>query len=193
MITETAAKIYTNNSSFESKLETINQSVTSNFSNLDSKQIGLPIITLSSKLGSGEIWLEGATVSRTTYAKLFAIYGTTYGAGDSSTTFKLPDFRNKAIWGSNGFGTIAAGLPNIKGQGGLGENRTQAGYYKSFRDQASGAFYHLTNKNYYGSNGGIDLDDSLLAFDASRSNSIYGKSTTVQPPAIKVRVKTKYM
>lgn len=40
-------------------------------------------------------WLKanGATVSRTTYAALFAVIGTTYGAGDGSTTFKLPDYR----------------------------------------------------------------------------------------------------
>lgn len=40
-------------------------------------------------------WLKanGATVSRTTYAALFAAIGTTYGAGDGSTTFNLPDYR----------------------------------------------------------------------------------------------------
>lgn len=40
-------------------------------------------------------WLKanGATVSRTTYAALFAVIGTTYGAGDGSTTFQLPDYR----------------------------------------------------------------------------------------------------
>lgn len=42
-------------------------------------------------------WLEcnGATVSRTTYATLFAAIGTTYGAGDGSTTFGLPDMRGE--------------------------------------------------------------------------------------------------
>ncbi len=40
-------------------------------------------------------WLKanGAAVSRTTYAKLFAAIGTTYGSGDGSTTFNLPDMR----------------------------------------------------------------------------------------------------
>lgn len=42
-------------------------------------------------------WLRcnGATVSRTTYANLFAAIGTTYGAGDGSTTFGLPDCRGE--------------------------------------------------------------------------------------------------
>lgn len=46
-------------------------------------------------------WLEcdGAVVSRTTYANLFAVIGTTYGAGDGSTTFKLPDLRGEFIRG----------------------------------------------------------------------------------------------
>lgn len=40
-------------------------------------------------------WLKanGAAVSRTTYAKLFAAIGTTYGSGDGSTTFNIPDMR----------------------------------------------------------------------------------------------------
>lgn len=38
---------------------------------------------------------DGSAVSRTTYANLFASIGTTYGVGDGSTTFNLPDFRTR--------------------------------------------------------------------------------------------------
>lgn len=52
-------------------------------------------------------WFEenGAPVSRTTYARLFAVTGTRYGAGDGSTTFNLPDSRGlvKRVW-DNGRG-----------------------------------------------------------------------------------------
>lgn len=46
-------------------------------------------------------WLicNGAAVSRTTYSSLFSIVGETYGAGDSSTTFNLPDLRGRVIAG----------------------------------------------------------------------------------------------
>ncbi|HGH6718284.1 TPA: phage tail protein [Neisseria meningitidis] len=46
-------------------------------------------------------WLKanGAAVSRTTYAALFAAIGTTYGAGDGSTTFNLPDLRGEFMRG----------------------------------------------------------------------------------------------
>jgi microcystin-dependent protein len=46
-------------------------------------------------------WLKanGAAVSRTTYAALFTAVGTTYGAGDGSTTFNLPDLRGEFVRG----------------------------------------------------------------------------------------------
>lgn len=43
----------------------------------------------------GFLKANGAAVSRTTYAALFAAIGTTYGAGNGSTTFNLPDFRGE--------------------------------------------------------------------------------------------------
>lgn len=43
---------------------------------------------------------NGAAVSRTTYASLFAVIGTTYGAGNGSTTFNLPDLRGRVPMGS---------------------------------------------------------------------------------------------
>ena len=44
---------------------------------------------------SGFLKCNGAAVSRTTYADLFTAIGTTYGAGDGSTTFALPDMRGE--------------------------------------------------------------------------------------------------
>ena len=46
-------------------------------------------------------WLEcdGSAVSRTTYADLFAVIGTTFGEGDGSTTFNLPDLRGEFVRG----------------------------------------------------------------------------------------------
>jgi microcystin-dependent protein len=47
-------------------------------------------------------WLlcDGALVSRTTYATLFGVIGTNYGAGDGSSTFKLPDLRGRVPIGA---------------------------------------------------------------------------------------------
>jgi phage-related tail fiber protein len=48
---------------------------------------------------TGYLKANGAAVSRTTYAALFAVVGTTYGSGDGSTTFNLPDLRGEFIRG----------------------------------------------------------------------------------------------
>lgn len=48
---------------------------------------------------AGFLACNGALVSRTTYSALFAEIGTTYGAGDGSTTFALPDLRGEFIRG----------------------------------------------------------------------------------------------
>lgn len=55
---------------------------------------------------SGWLWANGTAVSRTTYAALFAAIGTTFGTGDGSTTFNLPDLRGYFVRGA---GTNADG------------------------------------------------------------------------------------
>ena len=52
---------------------------------------------------------DGSAISRVTYAALFAVIGTTYGAGDGSTTFALPDFRGYFLRGANGTNSAAMG------------------------------------------------------------------------------------
>jgi microcystin-dependent protein len=53
---------------------------------------------------SGYLLCDGAAVSRTTYARLFAVIGTVFGSGDGSTTFNVPDGRGRALIGA-GTGT----------------------------------------------------------------------------------------
>ena len=48
-----------------------------------------------SSVPTGYLSCDGSAVSRTTYADLFAVIGTTYGSGDGSTTFGLPDLVDK--------------------------------------------------------------------------------------------------
>lgn len=57
---------------------------------------------------SGWLLCYGQTVSRTNYAALFLAIGTTYGAGDGSTTFGLPDIRGRVIAGKDNMGGTAA-------------------------------------------------------------------------------------
>lgn len=53
----------------------------------------------SSTAPTGWLVCEGQTISRTTYARLFAAIGTRFGAGNGSTTFQLPDLRGEFIRG----------------------------------------------------------------------------------------------
>ena len=48
---------------------------------------------------AGFLLCNGAAVSRTTYAKLFALISTTFGSGDGSSTFNVPDLRDRTLLG----------------------------------------------------------------------------------------------
>jgi len=57
---------------------------------------------------SGWLFCSGNAISRTTYSGLFSAIGTTYGPGDNSTTFNLPDLRGRVIAGRDDMGGTAA-------------------------------------------------------------------------------------
>jgi len=56
---------------------------------------------------AGWLMCDGSAVSRTVYASLFAAVGSSYGAGDGSTTFNLPDFRGRFARYNDNMGTPA--------------------------------------------------------------------------------------
>jgi microcystin-dependent protein len=57
---------------------------------------------------TGWLFCYGQAVSRTTYAALFAVLGTTYGSGDGSTTFNIPDLRGRVVAGQDDMGGSSA-------------------------------------------------------------------------------------
>jgi microcystin-dependent protein len=57
----------------------------------------------------------GQAISRTTYATLFALVGTTFGPGDGSTTFNVLDLRGRGIFGQDNMGGSAAGRITLAG------------------------------------------------------------------------------
>ena len=65
---------------------------------LDSLPVGTILefpTTSSSNLPIGYMFCDGSAISRTTYAELFALIGTSYGTGDGSTTFNLPNYKGR--------------------------------------------------------------------------------------------------
>lgn len=57
----------------------------------------------------GWLWCAGQAVSRSTYAALYTAIGTTYGSGDGSTTFNVPDYRGRVFIGLDNMGGSDAG------------------------------------------------------------------------------------
>lgn len=64
---------------------------------------GAPVGSLMPYAGTtppdGWLICDGSEISRTTYARLFSVIGTTYGAGDGNSSFNIPDFTNLKKWG----------------------------------------------------------------------------------------------
>ena len=67
---------------------------------------------------TGYLECNGAAVSRTTYSALFAVIGTTYGAGNGSSTFNVPDLRGEFIRGFDNGRGVDSGRSVATSQGG---------------------------------------------------------------------------
>lgn len=144
------------------------------------------------KVLPGTLLCNGAAVSRTTYAALFSVIGTKYGSGDGSTTFNIPNLIDRFIQYSSTAGTVKdAGLPNITGRVGV---LIRTSLHMPIDDMV-GAFYGngVTGQGVTSSLASEKIGDSTrILFDASKANSVYGKSTTVQPPALTMLPLIKY-
>lgn len=145
------------------------------------KPLSVPTGMISAFHTVPEGWLQcnGAAVSRTTYAALFAVIGTKYGSGDGSTTFNLPNLHHKFIEGTNTQSevgqSVSAGLPNITGEFTASSYNTAGTQKGAFR---VGGIVDCPNKD---NNGG-----HKFYFDASSSNGVYGSSQTVQPASLRL-------
>lgn len=162
-----------------------------------------PTLTLDDKEGSDVVpgmmlpqgfaaaptgWLlcDGTAVSRSTYAELFAAISTTFGVGDGSTTFNLPDIRQKTVLGQAASGTgstlggtggtidhvhtlagTGAAAAIVLDSGGTVENREVSGLTAWTRTD------HITGVTQAGSSGTTTLGTELV-----------GSSDTANPPFI---------
>ena len=166
-------------------------------------------------LMSGYVKANGATVNRADYPNLVQYANDhslwtsnpssepwKYGQGNGSTTMTLPDYRNRVLQGGDTASIKSAGLPNVTGRftnrAAIDEgnqpvtlitsnvNAPAGGSNGCFSSSgvtkwADGAVHSnlLTNNNTSGYL-------QQLVLDLSSENSIYGKSNTVQPPAVQL-------
>lgn len=167
--------------------------------------IGFEYFQMNPNIPQGSLPLFGGEYSRDTYSDLWAWVQTQtgylkteaewqtlstsnngnvpyYSDGDGSTTFRVPSLK---CWIKGANGTVSevgsyleAGLPNITGTfNPWGEGAST--------NTATGVFASVESSQYgWGASTGRDSDNGLIDFNASRSNSIYGNSNTVQPESI---------
>ena len=143
---------------------------------------------------SGYLECNGQTGNRTTYAALFAVIGTQYGAGNGSTTFEVPDLRGEFIRGfDNGKGTDSGRSIGTSQAAGFGQhnhaidlttsNKTLTGdvqgISQSYRvdGTASGVFTKGGNRNarLFG-NGGGEASCGSFTMDASHDHTVTGNT-----------------
>lgn len=174
--------------------------------------ISTPVGTVNAYAGSsaptGWLLCYGQAISRTTYAALFAVLGTTYGIGDGSTTFNVPDIRGRAVAGKDNMGGTSAnrltGLTDgvdgdvLGGSGGLETNTLTTSQIPSHQhflfntNSTSDSQPNISNTEYAtqvnvtGGNGGYSINGSSTVATLGLSSSTGGGTAhnNVQPTFI---------
>ena len=108
---------------------------------------------------TGWLMCDGTAVSRTDYADLYSVIGDTYGAGDGSTTFNLPDLRNR-------FPVGAGSTYNLNAQGG-NKDAIVPSHKHTFTGNALGNHDHSFTGNalgthHHGTGGAADYDHFVV-------------------------------
>jgi microcystin-dependent protein len=96
---------------------------------------------------AGYLNCEGFAISRTQYSDLFAAIGTTWGAGDGSTTFNLPDLRGVFLRGANTNGRIQVAGGTAANGGAVGTLRQDSFQFHSHSLQLNTTGYRSTQFN----------------------------------------------
>lgn len=156
------------------------------------KPLSVPTGMISAFNNVPEGWLQcnGAAVSRTTYAALFAVIGTKYGSGDGSTTFNLPNLHHKFIEGTTTQSevgqSVSAGLPNITGilgacisDGNVGDSNGHTNVSGAFSRNAT-----YDSKARVGAANGWTSKGA--SFSGATSSSVFGSAVTVQPASLRL-------
>jgi len=100
----------------------------SNLTGIEGIPTGTIVPWSASSLATGFLECNGQLVSRSTYADLFAIVSTTYGAGDGATTFGLPDLQDNVAVSKSGTKALAStgGANTVASTGNVGGSTANA-------------------------------------------------------------------
>lgn len=126
---------------------------------------------------SGFVLCDGSAISRTEYAELFAVIGTTYGVGDGSTTFNVPDTSSSVV-GDFTLGTsVGANTVDISHSHGVGTLATNT---TGDHDHggATGAAGTQAAFAGIGANAAPELHTHSISGDGDHSHTISGSTAT---------------
>lgn len=140
----------------------------------DSTPPGTVIFYAKNSPPTGYLKANGALVSRTTYADLFAAIGTTFGAGDGSTTFALPDLRGQFLRGWVDNGSVDSGRAFGSGQAHAYLNHTHTA---SGSTDTTGAHTHTFTPGVAGFSGTSGSSNGVSSMGVSTTTSSAGDHT----------------
>ena len=162
---------------------------------------GTAIATVKAHAGSttpnGYLACDGSAVSRTTYADLFAVVSTTYGVGDGSTTFNVPDCTGRVIAGKESSATrLTSGASGVDG-GTLGatggnQNMHQHTHTATVTDPGHAHNMQVSGTQSAGllfqdggaANANRNTDSATTGITVANANAGSGSSQNVQPTIV---------
>lgn len=178
---------------------------TQNLNNMIDSRIGAvtgaPVGTVIAYMGTDEpegfLLMDGRELSRTTYAALFAVIGTSQGAGDGSTTFNIADMTDgRYLMGSTVAGTsVEAGIPDTRWGVITRLSINTSSRYIMWTRTGYGVTVSLITSNETAPFQGVQPTDTKQAqytWLASSIDSIYGNSSTVTPDSCSVKFFIRY-
>ena len=153
-------------------------------------------------------WLicDGSAISRTTYSDLFLVVGTTWGVGDGSSTFNLPDLRGEFLRGrDSGKGSDADAASRTGGEAvGSSQNHGNPRLFGSFSEYHANARHFISNQTghsgtqaIYGSGNSnyrqaLQSDDGPSAHVNLDSSLVISHGSDVRPRNVAVQYCIKY-
>jgi len=176
-ITATAAEL--------NYVDGVTSAIQTQIDNIQTVPAGVVSPYAGSSAPSGYLLCYGQAVSRSTYSALFSAIGTTYGVGDGSSTFNLPDLRGRAVAGQDDMGGSSANrLTNQTGGvngdtlGGTGGAETHTLTTAQLASHTHGAgSYEVSTTKRVGSGGtGSHLDMPDAESTATVTFSVSGTS-----------------
>lgn len=137
-------------------------------------QVGQKVDIHQNALPFGTLAADGSAISRTVYSKLFAKIGTTYGSGDGSTTFNIPDHRGRSPLGAG----TGAGLSGRSLGQSFGEESHQLAL-SEMPNHSHGGVTGTENQGFYHNYLGIQLNGQNGGVDGGYGGGAFGLGSYV--------------